>query len=76
MKELVLPKQCLDYKHLCKKYTYLRGLPVDSYLAAAPKVLILLNNINIITSKTIKEGRRNEPIAQKSTRLDSIWAVC
>lgn len=66
VKELSLPKQTLDYEVLKRKFNHLKGLPIESYYSAIPKVLIGLNNINITISNKIKEGGKNEPIAIKT----------
>lgn len=76
VKELMLPKQTLDYEFLCRKFNYLKGLPIESYSAATPKVLIGLNNLNITISTKIKEGGKNEPIGLKTALGWTVFGPC
>ncbi|XP_058456625.1 uncharacterized protein LOC131434022 [Malaya genurostris] len=72
VKNLNLPDQSLHYGNLCKQFPHLRGLPVQSYEAAVPSILIGLDNSFLMASRKIKEGTRGNPIASK-TRLG--WTV-
>ncbi|XP_055527264.1 uncharacterized protein LOC129719873 [Wyeomyia smithii] len=72
VKELSLPKQTLSYEKLVAKYQHLRGLPVASYVNATPRLLIGVNNLNLIVPLKVKEGSCREPVAAK-TRLG--WCV-
>lgn len=72
VQELTLPEQSLDYDELSQRYRYLRGLPVDSYNKAVPRLLIGVNNASLTVPLQIREGRKNEPIAVK-TRLG--WCI-
>lgn len=66
VKKLMLPKQTLIYENLCQKFKHLKGLPVTSYTAATPRLLIGLNNANLTVSSKVKEGGIKEPIAIKT----------
>ncbi|XP_055623613.1 uncharacterized protein LOC129767030 [Toxorhynchites rutilus septentrionalis] len=72
VKELSLPTQSLSYEYLSKQYTHLKGIPVISYSKAVPKLLIGVNNLNLMVPLKIREGSRQEPIATK-TRLG--WCI-
>ncbi|XP_038106443.1 uncharacterized protein LOC119766116 [Culex quinquefasciatus] len=69
---LDLPKQTLRYADLARQYPYLRGLPVSSYEAASPGILIGSNNAGLIATLSLREGQLGEPLASK-TRLG--WTV-
>ncbi|XP_062704459.1 uncharacterized protein LOC134286801 [Aedes albopictus] len=69
---LNLPKQTLNYGDLARKYTYLRGLPVTSYEAAVPGILIGSNNASLTATLSLREGQLDDPLASK-TRLG--WSV-
>ncbi|XP_062533405.1 uncharacterized protein LOC134202420 [Armigeres subalbatus] len=72
VKELSLPIQTLLYKQMSERYTHLKGLPVRSYSEAVPKLLIGINNLNLMVPLKTREGRRHEPVAVK-TRLG--WCI-
>lgn len=72
VKHLSLPRQTIDSNRLFKEYSHLRGLPIQGYANAQPRLLIGLNNIRLCTPKQIREGKANEPIAV-STRLG--WII-
>ncbi|XP_053686572.1 uncharacterized protein LOC128736119 [Sabethes cyaneus] len=72
VKELSLPKQTVSYEELSGKYQHLRGLPIANYTDAVPRLLIGVNNVNLIVPLKVKEGRSCEPVAAK-TRLG--WCV-
>lgn len=76
VKKLMLPKQSLDYSDLCAKFKYLKGLPIESYTAASPKVLIGLNGLNITISTKIKKGGMKEPVAIKTALGWTIFGPC
>ncbi|XP_058816619.1 uncharacterized protein LOC131679884 [Topomyia yanbarensis] len=72
VKDLKLPTQSLSVAKMCEKYTYLRGLPVESYDRVHPRLLIGMNNIRLGHALDSREGKENEPIATK-TRLG--WTI-
>lgn len=69
---LDLKTQTLDFGELAQKFPYLRGLPVSSYQAATPKILIGTNNANLTATQNLREGQIREPLASK-TRLG--WTI-
>ncbi|XP_017468636.1 PREDICTED: uncharacterized protein LOC108360729 [Rhagoletis zephyria] len=66
VRKLELPTQTLDARGLQTKYTYLKGLPLPSYINAVPKLLIGLNNSRLGLSLRSREGSDNEPVAEKT----------
>lgn len=76
VKKLMLPKQSLDYSDLCAKFKYLKGLHIESYTAASPKVLIGLNCLNVTISTKIKKGGMKEPVAIKTALGWTIFGPC
>ncbi|XP_038116718.1 uncharacterized protein LOC119768950 [Culex quinquefasciatus] len=69
---LDLPKQTMQFSDLARKFTYLRGLPVRSYEAATPGILIGSNNAGLIATLNLREGELGDPLASK-TRLG--WTI-
>lgn len=67
VQSLELPTQTLT-KELVDNYSYLRGIPIQTYERAVSKILIGLENINLIVSLQTIEGGWQEPVATK-TRL-------
>ena len=72
VKSLSLPVQSVDRTELEKQYEYLRGLPLESYSGAIPKILIGLDNWKLGLPLEIKEGKWRQPMATK-TRVG--WIV-
>ncbi|XP_058816921.1 uncharacterized protein LOC131680219 [Topomyia yanbarensis] len=72
VKELNLPTQSLSAEELSRKYSHLKGIPVDSYVDVQPRILIGMNNIRVVHPLRSREGNEHEPIAAK-TRLG--WMV-
>ncbi|XP_062707485.1 uncharacterized protein LOC134288006 [Aedes albopictus] len=72
VKELSLPTQSLPYDHLSEQFAHLKGLPVKSYSKATPKLLIGVNNLDLMVPLKVREGYKREPIAAK-TRLG--WCI-
>lgn len=62
--DLNLPTQSIQLTKL-HKYYHLRGLPVEEYLEATPKILIGLDNWHAAAPLRIEEGGSCEPIALK-----------
>nr|XP_044248645.1 uncharacterized protein LOC108069676 [Drosophila takahashii] len=55
-----------------RKYRHLKGIPIKSYKQVVPKMIIGVNNPNLISSLKVREGKWNQPVAAK-TRLG--WTV-
>ena len=72
VENLGLPEQTIDFQEMKKRFTYLEGLPVRSFSGAVPGLMIGLNNIHLLATLKLREGRIGEPIATK-TRIG--WAV-
>ncbi|XP_075158026.1 uncharacterized protein LOC142231296 [Haematobia irritans] len=70
--DLELPMQTINFEQLSKKYKYLVGLPIKSYEAAKPMILIGSNNWKLAIPLKIREGDWDQPIAAK-TRLG--WSI-
>ncbi|XP_058448630.1 uncharacterized protein LOC131428600 [Malaya genurostris] len=70
--KLDLPRQSLRYKDLAKTFPYLRGLPVNDYDEAEPRILIGNDNAHVTSTLKLRDGQPGEPIAAKS-RLG--WTV-
>ena len=64
--DLHLPIQSLDYDELAQKYSYLRDLPIKSYLKEQPKLLIGLNHSHLLVPYETRIGGPNNPIAIKT----------
>ncbi|XP_062538448.1 uncharacterized protein LOC134206736 [Armigeres subalbatus] len=73
VKELQLPTQSLDAENMKKQFPHLRGLPIESYKCARPRILIGLKHAHVSLVLQSREGRHEQPIAIK-TRLG--WTVC
>lgn len=69
---LGLPEQTINFTEMEQRYDYLKGLPVRSFTTAVPGVMIGLNNIHLLATLKLREGRIGEPIATK-TRIG--WIV-
>ncbi|XP_075163137.1 uncharacterized protein LOC142235765 [Haematobia irritans] len=76
VKQLLLPKQTMDYASLCQKFSYLKGLPIESYCAATPKILIGLNNANMTICNKVREGGVGKPIAIKTALGWTVFGPC
>ncbi|XP_037820376.1 uncharacterized protein LOC119609605 [Lucilia sericata] len=72
VKSLDLPKQSLDVAELKMQYSYLKDIPLSSYVDEESKLLIGLNNSWLGASMKIRERNVCEPVAEK-TRLG--WSV-
>ncbi|XP_055589038.1 uncharacterized protein LOC129741339 [Uranotaenia lowii] len=66
VESLGLPEQSLNFDELKSHYQHLHGIHVKSFSSAVPGILIGLNNVHLLTSLKVREGRVNEPIATKS----------
>ncbi|XP_062710495.1 uncharacterized protein LOC134288735 [Aedes albopictus] len=76
VKDLKLPAQSLSVATMCKRYSYLRGLPVQSYNDVRPRLLIGMNNIRLGHPLDSREGRENEPIATRTRLGWTIFGIC
>ncbi|XP_062707477.1 uncharacterized protein LOC134288004 [Aedes albopictus] len=65
---LDLFRQSVDAREMADHYKHLRGIPVESYQNAQPRILIGMKNANLGYPLKGREGKPNEPIATK-TRL-------
>ncbi|XP_058810992.1 uncharacterized protein LOC131675876 [Topomyia yanbarensis] len=70
--ELKLPHQTVIMKELEQKYAHFKGLPIETYYHAIPRILIGLDHTKIGNALKGREGAANEPVAIK-TRLG--WTV-
>ncbi|XP_058451241.1 uncharacterized protein LOC131430355 [Malaya genurostris] len=66
--ELNLPIQSLDIHELSKAYPHLRGLPIQNYENAQPRILLGLDQLKLSLPLKHREGREGDPVAAK-TRL-------
>lgn len=73
IKSLQLPVQSLNVNELCKAYTYLKDLPIQSYQNAVPQILIGIDNLKVQVPLKIREGSDSEHIIAAKTRLG--WSV-
>ncbi|XP_062704139.1 uncharacterized protein LOC134286530 [Aedes albopictus] len=64
--------QTLSYDRLSEQFEHLKGLPVRSYTKAVPKLLIGVNNLDLMVPRKVRERLRREPVAAK-TRLG--WCI-
>ncbi|XP_055626587.1 uncharacterized protein LOC129768750 isoform X1 [Toxorhynchites rutilus septentrionalis] len=69
---LDLPKQSLDYGELSKQFPHLKGLPIQNFSNAVPRILIGLDNATLKLTLDKRERHSGEPIAAK-TRLG--WTI-
>lgn len=76
VKDLKLPPQTLSVSKLCRKYGYLKGLPVESYNNIRPRLLIGMNNIRLGHALDSREGNENGPIATKTRLGWTIFGTC
>ncbi|XP_062713485.1 uncharacterized protein LOC134290377 [Aedes albopictus] len=66
--ELNLPQQSFNYEELCTRYPRMKGLPLESYSAITPRMIIGLEHVRLLTALKTKEGGALGPVAVK-TRL-------
>ncbi|XP_055622739.1 uncharacterized protein LOC129766247 [Toxorhynchites rutilus septentrionalis] len=71
--ELLLPPQTLNIEELSRLYPHLRNLPILSYEAVRPRILIGMKDQHLTLVLKSREGGPNQPLAVK-TRLG--WTVC
>ncbi|XP_062700677.1 uncharacterized protein LOC134284979 [Aedes albopictus] len=69
---LDLPVQTLPIQHMRHRYTHLRGVPIDGYRDAVPRLLIGIDNLRLTLPLKTREGEQGHPVAVK-TRLG--WCV-
>ncbi|XP_055585033.1 uncharacterized protein LOC129737892 [Uranotaenia lowii] len=72
VQQLKLPRQSFQYEEMKRTYPHLRGLPIQSYVDAVPKMIVGLEHVKILAPLKIREGRGSDPVASK-TRLG--WCV-
>ncbi|XP_062703670.1 uncharacterized protein LOC115259000 [Aedes albopictus] len=73
VEELMLPQQTLNVDELKHRYPHLKGLPIDSYYDARPRILIGMKHVQVSLVLKSREGSIGDPVAVK-TRLG--WIVC
>lgn len=66
VKNLNLPYQSVNVKHLSKKWKYLSNIHMENLENAKPKLLIGQNHINLTIAREVIEGPGNAPIASKT----------
>ncbi|XP_053690937.1 uncharacterized protein LOC128739468 [Sabethes cyaneus] len=71
--DLMLPLQTLHAEELKRLYPHLKGLPIESYYNARPRILIGMKHAQLGLTLKSREGEMGQPIAMK-TRLG--WTVC
>ncbi|XP_055632909.1 uncharacterized protein LOC129773333 [Toxorhynchites rutilus septentrionalis] len=69
---LDLFQQSVNAKELVDQYPYRRGIPVESFHGAQPRILIGIDNANLTLPLKGREGGLHQPIATK-TRLG--WII-
>ncbi|XP_052901587.1 uncharacterized protein LOC128309254 [Anopheles moucheti] len=72
VRRLGLPTQSLDMDQFGAKYVHLSSLPIPSFSAAAPRILLGMDNYHLTRPLKTVEGLIDEPVATK-TRLG--WVV-
>lgn len=73
VQELLLPSQTLNIEELSYRYPHLLNLPITSYEAVRPRILIGMKDQHLTLVLKSREGDPNQPLAVK-TRLG--WTVC
>ncbi|XP_062714292.1 uncharacterized protein LOC134291044 [Aedes albopictus] len=71
-KSLNLPMQTLPVKKLMQDFQHLRGIPIEEYHDAVPRLLIGVDNLKLSLLLKVREGKEGVPVAVK-TRLG--WCV-
>ncbi|XP_062701454.1 uncharacterized protein LOC115254319 [Aedes albopictus] len=71
-KSLNLPMQTLPVKKLMQDFQHLRGIPIEEYHDAVPRLLIGVDNLKLSLPLKVREGKEGVPVAVK-TRLG--WCV-
>ncbi|XP_055589815.1 uncharacterized protein LOC129741996 [Uranotaenia lowii] len=74
--ELNLPHQSLVVEELTVRYPYLKGLPIQSYHDAVPRILIGLDHAHLGNTLKLREGSVNQPIAAKSRLGWLVFGSC
>ncbi|XP_062714353.1 uncharacterized protein LOC134291085 [Aedes albopictus] len=69
---LNLPRQSLSFEDLSKCFHHLQNVPVSSYANAVPKLLIGLQNLELLAPIESKIGQPGDPIAVRSVLG---WAI-
>ncbi|XP_035918212.1 uncharacterized protein LOC118516437 [Anopheles stephensi] len=72
VKHLGLPPQRVKMDRLRTKFCHLASIPLPQYPAAAPRILLGMNNYHLTVPLKTIEGQADEPVATK-TRLG--WVV-
>lgn len=61
--KLCIPKQSISTKRLKQTFTHLRGIDVNGYQHAKPRLLIGLTNTHLTVPTEVRAGKVGEPIA-------------
>ncbi|XP_065094629.1 uncharacterized protein LOC135715158 [Ochlerotatus camptorhynchus] len=72
VRNLDLPPQSMSVKDLAKHFRHLSGLPIESYVAVKPRILLGVDNARLEYPFNSREGSENQPTAVL-TRLG--WLV-
>ena len=65
VENLSLARQTIDMESLQRKFSFLAGLPIQSYVDVSPMLLIGTNNWKLAVPRKLREGKWDEPIATK-----------
>ncbi|XP_055914878.1 uncharacterized protein LOC129948078 [Eupeodes corollae] len=76
VESLNLPAQTINFNSLASCYHYLKGIPIQSFTDARPRILIGLDNANLLNSLKYREGRINQPSAIKTRLGWTIYGPC
>lgn len=66
IRNLSLPVQSVNIRHLCQKWGYLQKIQLPNLKEVQPKILIGHDNIDLIIPREIFEGGKNSPMLTKS----------
>ncbi|XP_055590345.1 uncharacterized protein LOC129742470 [Uranotaenia lowii] len=72
---LNLPKQTVCYAKLVQEYPHIKGLPIQDYNNATPRILIGNDNSHVGATLKIREGAPGDPIASKCRLGWSIYGA-
>ncbi|XP_065092105.1 uncharacterized protein LOC135712935 [Ochlerotatus camptorhynchus] len=64
--ELKLPCQSMQFEEIADRYSHLTDLPVVSYAAEEPRIIIGLDNLHVFAPLETRVGEPGQPIAVRS----------
>lgn len=70
--DMELPQQSFCYRSMSEQFPHLKGLPIASYTNVAPRMIIELEHVRLLTTLKLREGKDHDLVAVK-TRLG--WCV-